>query len=48
AFDVQEGNADGVAMKGAKIALIALWPANFFEGNGKARLYLDEAASAEQ
>lgn len=47
-FDVQRGNSNGVDLSGTKVALQALWPGNFFEGKGKARLYLDESASAEQ
>ncbi len=48
AFDVQRGSSNGVDLTGTKVALIAVWPGNFFEGNGTARLYLDDTASAEQ
>ncbi len=47
-FDIQRGSSNGVDLRGTKVALIAEWPGNFFDGNGKARLYLDETASAEQ
>lgn len=47
-FDIQRGSSDGVDLRGTKVALIAEWPGNFFDGNGKARLYLDETASEEQ
>ncbi len=47
-FEIQQGRSNGVDLGGTKVALIAEWPANFFEGNGKLRVYLDEAASAEQ
>lgn len=47
-FDIRQGSSDGVDLGGTKVALVAEWPANFFEGGGTARLYLDGAASAEQ
>ena len=47
-FDIQTGNSDGVDLSGTVVALVAEWPGNFFDGNGSARLYLDESASAEQ
>lgn len=48
AFDIQEGNADGVNLGGFKVALSADFPANFFQGSGTARLYIDEGADADQ
>lgn len=48
AFDIEEGAADGVQLSGTKVALIAEWPGNFFAGDGKARLYIDEGAGGEQ
>ncbi len=48
AFDVQQGNSDGVDLGGTKGVLIAEWPGNFFAGHGKARVYVDEAASEDQ
>jgi hypothetical protein len=48
AFDIREGNSDGVNLSGTKVALTAEWPGNFFLGNGTARLYLDESASDDQ
>lgn len=47
-FDIQQGNADGVDLSGAKVVFAADWPGDFWQGNGTARLYLDAAASAEQ
>lgn len=47
-FDIQRGSSDGVDLGGTRVALAAEWPGNFFGGNGTARLYLDERASAEQ
>ncbi len=47
-FDIQTGNSDGIDLSGTIVAFVGQWPANFFEGNGSARLYLDENASAEQ
>src|SRR5215212_1564856 len=37
-FDIEEGAADGVELSGTKVVLFAEWPANFFLGDGKARL----------
>lgn len=48
AFDIQEGNSDGVNLGGSKVAFTAEWPGNFFGGNGTARLYIDERATADQ
>ncbi len=48
AFDIREGNSDGVDLAGSKVVFAAEWPANFFSGNGTARLYTDESASAAQ
>jgi hypothetical protein len=48
AFDIRQGNSDGVNLGGTRVFLMATWPGNFFGGNGTARLYLDESASEEQ
>ncbi len=47
-FEVEQGSSDGVDLGGTKLALTALWPGNFFAGDGRARLYIDESASEEQ
>lgn len=47
-FDVRQGNSDGVDLRGAKVFLTATWPGNFFNGDGTARLYIDESASDDQ
>jgi hypothetical protein len=47
-FDVEEGESDGIRLNGSKVVLAAEWPGNFFGGNGTAKLYIDEGASAEQ
>jgi len=47
-FDVRSGKSDGVDLGGSKVVLGAEWPANFFHGNGTARLYIDAHASADQ
>ena len=48
AFDVQQGNSDGVNLGGSQVVLAAEWPGNFFGGNGTARLYISEGADANQ
>src|SRR5438093_9475653 len=40
-FEIRQGAADGINLGGRKIALAAEWPADFWSGNGKARLYVD-------
>jgi hypothetical protein len=47
-FDIQQGAADGVDLNGFKVVFAADWPGDFWKGNGTARLYIDETASAEQ
>jgi hypothetical protein len=37
-----------VDLSGTTVALTGEWPANFFLGGGKARVYLDETASEDQ
>jgi hypothetical protein len=47
-LEVQQGSADGVNLDGAKAMLLLEWPGDFWSGNGTARLFLDQGASAEQ
>lgn len=47
-FEIQQGNSEGINVSGMTVALTGEWPANFYKGGGKARLYLDEAASEDQ
>ncbi len=47
-FDVEAGSSDGIDLAGTKVVFMAHWPANFFSGNGSARLYIDEAANSDQ
>jgi hypothetical protein len=47
-FTIANGQSDGVDLGGAKVAMAAEWPGNFFAGNGTARVYLDNRASDAQ
>jgi hypothetical protein len=47
-FDIEDGQSDGVQLGGSKVVAAFEWPGNFFAGNGTAKLYIDEGASAEQ
>lgn len=47
-FDIQTGMADGVDLSGKKVAFAAQWPGDFWSGNGTARLYIDDGATARQ
>ena len=35
AFDVQQGNSDGVDLGGTKVIFIADWPGNFWDGGAR-------------
>jgi hypothetical protein len=47
-YHVEQGTSDGIDLSGNTVAWVADWPGDFWEGNGTARLYLDEAATANQ
>ena len=48
AYDIEAGNSDGVDLAGCRVVLMGHWPGNFFEGNGTARLFIGDGASADQ
>jgi hypothetical protein len=48
AFDIREGESDGIKLDGSKVAFTAEWPGNFFAGKGTFRVYIDERASGDQ
>lgn len=41
AFQVSEGERDGVDLAGAKVAAAAMWPGAIHEGNGKLAVFVD-------
>ncbi len=47
-FDVLRGNSDGIDLNNTTVALTGEWPANFFLGGGRARLYIDEGITEDQ
>jgi hypothetical protein len=47
-FDIQQGNANEVNLSGRRVVWVVNLPGDFASGNGTARLYLDEGASADQ
>ncbi len=47
-FEIRQGNSDGVDLSGTTVAMTGEWPANFYAGGGRARLYLGETASEDQ
>ena len=48
-FRIQQGSADGVDLSGCTVVLAGDWPGpTLLDGNGTSRLYIDEAATAEQ
>jgi hypothetical protein len=48
AFDIQSGDSDGVDLAGTKSMLVVDWPGNFFAGQGKGRVYVDNGADETQ
>jgi hypothetical protein len=48
AFDIERGTSDGVDLGGTRALLLMDFPGDPTAGNGVARVYLDERASAEQ
>ncbi len=47
-FEIRQGSSDGVDLNGTTVAFTGEWPANFFLGGGKARLYIGETATEDQ
>src|SRR2546428_6582773 len=48
-FEIEEGQSDGVDLSGRAAALLADWPVpTLFDGNGTARIFLDEDVNDEQ
>jgi hypothetical protein len=47
-FEVHEGAADDISLGGLRVVVVVDFPADFFTGNGTARLYIDENANADQ
>ena len=47
-YDIAQGQIDGIEVGGTTVVFAADWPGNFFGGNGTARLYVDDRASAAQ
>ncbi len=47
-FEIRQGNSDGVDLSGTTVVFTGEWPANFFLGGGKARLYIGETATEDQ
>ena len=46
---VQQGSANGVDLSGRTLAIALDWPGpTLYDGNGTARLYIDDAASGDQ
>ena len=48
AFDIREGESDGIKLDGSRVAFTAEWPGNFFAGKGTFRVYVDERTSEGQ
>jgi hypothetical protein len=46
--DIQEGNSGGLSLTGTRVIWAVDLPGDFASGNGTARLYIDDSATAEQ
>jgi hypothetical protein len=48
-FEIDDGRSEGVDLAGRTVVLLAHWPGpTLFDGNGTARLFIDQDASDEQ
>ena len=48
-FEIEEGDSDGVDLAGRKVTVLADWPGpTLFDGNGTARIFIDDGASDDQ
>jgi hypothetical protein len=48
-FEIEQGESDGVDLSGRKVVVLADWPGpTLFDGNGTARIFIDDGASDEQ
>ena len=48
-FEIESGNSDGVDLGGRTVVLLADWPGpTLFDGNGTARVFIDDGASEDQ
>jgi hypothetical protein len=48
-FQIEEGLSDGVDLSGRTVAVLVDWPGpTLFDGNGTARVYIDDEADDEQ
>src|SRR5687768_2368780 len=46
---IREGSSNGIDLSGLSVVVAVLWPGpTLFDGNGTGRVYIDEAASADQ
>ena len=48
-FEIDEGESEGVDLSGRTVAVLVDWPGpTLFDGNGTARVYIDDEASDDQ
>ncbi len=48
AWDIQQGNSDGVNLAGTTVALALDLPGDYVSGNGTGRIYIGDSANADQ
>lgn len=48
AWEIREGECEGVRLDGLILGMIASWPGPIHKGNGQALVYIDERANAAQ
>ena len=47
-FEIRQGSSDGVDLSGTTVAFTGEWPANFYAGGGRARLYICDTSTDDQ
>src|SRR5919106_3463623 len=47
-YEIREGNFGDASLEGVRFAEVVSWPGPIYEGDGTARLIIDEAAAADQ
>jgi hypothetical protein len=48
-FEIEAGDSEGVDLAGRTVTVLADWPGpTLFDGNGTARIFIDDGASADQ
>jgi len=47
-FEIRQGRSDGIDLSNTTVAFTGEWPANFYAGGGRARLYIGDTSTDDQ